>query len=206
MKGTRTITSVTSCRGATIVCLALFALMIGRVVSTYAVFSATTDEDDHLAAGVEIYQAGQYRVDLEHPPLSRYVIGLAPYLAGARMRPDKPLLEQGQFVLNHADNYWAHLTLARTGNLVFLPILVFYIYRWSAELYSRLAGVVAIGLATASPNVLAHAGLASVDLVITATLIAAAYHLYRWFRTPTVRNSGVAGCWIGVALMSKFSA
>ena len=122
------------------------------------------------------------------------------------MRPDRPLREQGEFVLTEADSYWLHLTLARTGNLLFLPILVFYVYRWSAELHGRLAGVVAVGLATASPSVLAHAGLASVDLVITATLIAAAYHLYRWLRTPTVRNSAMAGCWIGLALMSKFSA
>ncbi len=109
-------------------------------------------------------------------------------------------------MLSDADSYWTHLTLARASNLLFLAILVFYVYRWGAELYGWLAGVVAVGLATASPNVLAHAGLASVDLVITSTLIATAYHLHHWFRAPTVRNSGVAGCWIAVALMSKFSA
>ena len=92
------------------------------------------------------------------------------------------------------------------GNLGFLLVLVFYIYRWAAELYGRLAGVVAVGLATASPNVLAHAGLATVDLSITATLIAATYHLYRWFRMRTVRNSALTSLWVGLALMSKFSA
>ena len=57
-------------RGGAVVCFAFLALMLARIVSTYTVFNATIDEDDHLAAGVEIYQAGQYRVDLEHPPLS----------------------------------------------------------------------------------------------------------------------------------------
>ena len=129
-----------------------------------------------------------------------------PYLGGTRTLPGETLVTQGQYALNDVDDYWKSLTLARIGNLVFLPILVFYVYRWGAELYGRPAGVVAVGLATTSPNVLAHAGLASVDLIITSTLIAAAYHLHHWFRTPTVRNSGVAGCWIGIALMSKFSA
>ncbi len=81
-----------------------------------------------------------------------------------------------------------------------------YVYRWSSDLYGRLAGLVAALLVSASPNILAHAGLASIDFSITATLAPAAYYAWRWLEDPSSRHSILAGVWGGVAVISKYSA
>jgi 4-amino-4-deoxy-L-arabinose transferase-like glycosyltransferase len=114
--------------------------------------------------------------------------------------------EQGRHVLEGSGSYWRTLTLARLGNLIFLPVLLLYVYRWSSELYGRLAGLIAAVLASASPNILAHAGLAAIDISITATLVPAAYYTWRWLDHPSWRFSLQAGLWGGIAIISKYSA
>ena len=190
--------------------IVLAAVMVARTALTYSEFSATVDEGIHIAAGVEIYQLDRYAMDLEHPPIARFAIGLPPYLGGARVLAGPPLTiddsVQGRHILASPADYWKILTLGRIGNLIFVPVLVFYVYLWSAELYGRTAGLVAVVLVTVAPNVLGHAALATIDLAITATLIAAAYHIFHWFRQPSYLRAIAAGSVTGVALMSKYSA
>ena len=136
-------------RRTTLLVLALlFLIMVVRIVATYGIFNATSDEGFHIAAGVEIYQARTYTALVEQPPLSRFPIGLLPYLAGARTLPGQHLVVQGRYVLESSGDYWKTLTLARIGNLIFVPVLLFYVYRWGAELYGRTAGIVAVCLIT----------------------------------------------------------
>src|SRR6267378_7491945 len=52
--------------------------------TTWRVYFHTWDEPEHLAAGVELLDRGQYEYDTEHPPIARALIALGPYLAGAR--------------------------------------------------------------------------------------------------------------------------
>ena len=180
--------------------------MIARIALTYPVFSATMDEGLHIAAGVEVYQESTYTALVEQPPLSRFATGLLPYLGGVRTLPDQHLFVQGRYVLENSGDYWEALTLGRAGNLVFIPILVFYTFCWSSRLYGRGAALVAVALVTFCPTILAHAGLATVDLAITVTLVGAAYHLYRWLEAPRFLQALAAGCLVGLALMSKYSA
>src|SRR6188474_2285270 len=55
-----------------------------RVVSTYNVFSETSDEGVHLACGMEWLTRGIYSYEPQHPPLARVAIALGPYAAGVR--------------------------------------------------------------------------------------------------------------------------
>jgi 4-amino-4-deoxy-L-arabinose transferase-like glycosyltransferase len=184
----------------------ILVVMIARITLTYSVLSATFDEGVHIAAGVQIYEKGRYDIDFEHPPLARLAVGLLPYLDGIRTLLSGNIVEQGRYVLEGSGGYWRTLTLGRLGNLIFVPILLFYVYRWSSELYGRLAGLMAAVLVSASPNILAHAGLASVDFSITATLVPAAYYVWRWLDCPSWKDAFLAGVWGGVALLSKYSA
>ena len=195
-----------SSRKAALAVSVLGIVMAARIAATYPVFNATIDEGLHIASGIEIYQQHRYTLLIEQPPLSRFPIGLAAYLGGARIQPSGNVIEQGRHVLENSAGYWKTLTLGRLGNLAFLLVLVFYVYRWSARLWGRKAGAAAVIVVTTSPSVLAHAGLATIDLAITATLIGAAYHLYRWFEQPSFRNACAAGVLSGLALMAKYSA
>src|SRR5258708_10025056 len=77
----RTMTvSTTITRRAALIAALLTALAMARMATTFRVFSATTDEAMHVAAGLEIYQFHTYRAQRENPPLPRLVIAAAPYL------------------------------------------------------------------------------------------------------------------------------
>ena len=189
--------------------LLLGLLLLGtvtRIAFLYPECAATVDEGIHIAAGVGIYQDGNYSVDLEHPPLSRFALGLFPYLSGGRILPGGAREVQPEYVLERSGDYWRTLTLGRLGNLLFLVVLVLYVFQWSSLLYGRTAGLTAAFLATFSPTLIAHAALATIDLSITATLVAAAYHAYRWFDDPSVTRALLTGLASGLALLAKFSA
>lgn len=185
-----------------------------RIQSTYSELSATFDEGYHTASALQIYQQGQFNIGAEQPPLARWVIGLLPNWAGVEYRdvrqrvrrPAAMIVALATSVFEEQGEYWKTLALARSGNLVFLPVLLFYSYRWAAALYGETAGRVAATLVTFSPSVLAHASVATVDFAVTACLVMAGYYWWRWLRDPTPRAAIIAGVTSGLAVASKYSA
>src|ERR1022692_61397 len=66
---------------------AYFTLVgIGRIVSTYHVFATTADEPAHISCGLQYVAQHVYRLETQHPPLTRAFIALLPYLFGTRPR------------------------------------------------------------------------------------------------------------------------
>ena len=63
--------------------LALCLLVLGslRIISTYDVFSTTADEPAHIACGLEYVANHVYKLETQHPPLTRAMIALLPYLS-----------------------------------------------------------------------------------------------------------------------------
>lgn len=190
-----------------LVLLALFLLMqvmVMRIAATYPVFSATYDEPGYIQGGLEAYQLGTQTVANQHPPLPSLVIALFPHLSGARLTRVTGDLSASRFQVD--GDYWKTLALARIGTLVFIPLLVGYVYRWSSLLWGRFAGLAACALVTFSPNVMAHASLATSDFAAAATMLAAAYHLWRWSQHASWANCLLSAAACGVAVVSKFSA
>src|SRR5262249_43183680 len=70
-----------------VVLLILILVGVIRIASTYSTFCQTSDEPVHIAAGLQFAKQGRYLLDLEHPPLSRLLIGLPLRLAHLRMPP-----------------------------------------------------------------------------------------------------------------------
>src|SRR5580704_12975908 len=67
-----------------ILCLGFIGIACARVISTYNALSLTTDEPAHLACGMEYLANHVYKIETQHPPLSRLMVALGPYLAGVR--------------------------------------------------------------------------------------------------------------------------
>ncbi|MBI3694177.1 MAG: glycosyltransferase family 39 protein [Acidobacteria bacterium] len=187
------------------------ALLIGlfglRCFRTWRVFNDTTDESGHIACGLEVWQTGRYTLETQHPPLAHMVLALPPFLAGLRQseenrRTNHHLL----WTTSEPEFYWRTLSLARFGNLIFAPFLVGYVYVWGRALYGPAAGLGAAALASLSPNLLAHASLATLDFGAAVTTLAAAYHFWRWSREPGLRNCLLAALAFGVAVLVKLSA
>src|SRR5260370_19168034 len=56
------------------------------------------------------------------------------------------------------------------------------------------------------PPVLAHGGLATTDIAVTATCTWAFYAYLRFLEEPALKSSLLLGIWVGLALISKFTA
>ena len=186
--------------------LALLAIFLGRIVSTYRVFNDTTDEHIHIRSGIEILQKGSYTVDPQHPPIPRIFLGILPYyVAKLNLGEHNLLWTFGLWEWKDAAYYWRTLALARAGNLVFALLLFGYAYRWSSLLYGPWAGLAAAALVACCPNLIAHSSVATTDAGAAATLLAATYYLWRWSREPGPLCLAAAVA-ASVAVLSKFSA
>lgn len=181
--------------------LFLAALIVGTsfVISRSTQhLSATFDETFYLDAGLTSWRTGSNKmlmkagtmplpIELETLPL--YLIELN---RGVPFRPESDFGEM--------------LTIARRVNLFFWTVLLIYGWRIGTLLGGPWAGRAAALLLATEPSLLAHAGLATTDLALTAGVLAATYH---FLARPVEGWKGrvlIPGIFYGVAILCKASA
>lgn len=182
----------------------LTIVAVARVASTHRVFSATVDEPIHLASGYEWF-AGQYVTDLTHPPLARILGALPLRLQGLPDPQPANMVERGNQLLYHGDQYVRNLARARIGNLVLLVLAIVTVAAWARRLFSRAVAIAATAMLTAHPLLLGHAGLLTTDLSVAATLPLALLALDFYLESPTAKRGALLGLAIGLGILSKFS-
>jgi hypothetical protein len=186
--------------------LALIAsVAAGRVAATHRVFSATADETQHIAGGIEWMRGsfGLWREQkLSHvignPPLARIAVGVGPYLAGVR---DTRLRD----VLYDGPGYEANLVAARRGTLPFLVLVIGLTFWLGRRLFDERVGLLAAAAVSSVPAVLGHAGLATTDVAAAATFLLALLALLRWLEAPTRGRAAALGVALGLAFVTKMS-
>ena len=182
----------------------LIAIGVARILLTYQVFTQTFDEPFHIACGMRWIQ-GAFTHCLEHPPLARIATAIGPYLNGLRLNGIEERKDEGNAILESRNAYVYNLTLARLGILPFFVLASTLVWLWARRLFNDFAAAVAVLLFTSLPPVLAHSGLATTDMALTACFSGALYALTLWLRTPNIFNSVIFGFSLGLALLSKFS-
>jgi 4-amino-4-deoxy-L-arabinose transferase-like glycosyltransferase len=187
--------------------IVLSAAAVVAVVSTYFVFSQTWDEAAHIACGMEWLTRGTYTYDAaQHPPLTRVLAALGPFARGARTVGYSDERHEGNVLLGQGAEYRVRLALARLGELPFLILLCAVSWMWGRRLLGEAGGALTVLLVVTNPNILAHAGLATTDIGITATMAAALYSYVHWTANRTRRNALWFGFWMAVATLTKFTA
>ncbi len=186
--------------------IGLVALGTARIVSTYTVFSHTFDEPAHLACGMQWLEKHIYTYEPQHPPLTRVMTAVLPKLFGAHGFDKKSMWDDGLAILFSRGTEDFYLSLARLGILPFFWITCWIAYsctRWISG--SAPAAVLAVFLVTMTPTILAHAGLATTDMGLTAMLLLAVYTGWRWLEEPNWWRAAALGASTGLAVLSKFS-
>lgn len=196
--------------GLVALALTLFATL--RIVATYPVFSHTFDEPAHIACGMEYLDKGVYKLEPQHPPLARVAAALGAYLTGIHYpdhsdapSPEFEMSGRGLVILYSGGHYDRTLMLARLGILPFFWVACFVVYRWGRRYFGPVAAAVSVFFFSFLPPVLAHAGLATTDMALTAFLGAAFLTALVWMESPTPRNAAWFGLAGGLAILSKFS-
>ncbi len=191
--------------------LGLVVLATARIVSTYTTFSHTFDEPAHIACGMEWLEKHTYTYETQHPPLTRVMTALLPRMFGSHGAGQTSMWDEGLAILFAHGPEDSTLALARMGILPFFWITCWIVYsstRWISgnSAGSAAAAVIAVFLTTMTPTVLAHAGLATTDMGLTAMLLLAIYTGWRWMEEPVLWRAAVFGASTGLAVLAKFSA
>jgi 4-amino-4-deoxy-L-arabinose transferase-like glycosyltransferase len=192
--------------------LALVVFASIRIVATYAVFNHTSDEPNHIACGMEWLDKGTYTYETQHPPLARVAAALGPFLLGIRSQSKTvahdtlQVPEEGLEILYKDHHYERTLTAARLGILPFFWIACLAVYWWARRDFGGSVAVAAVFLFSFMPNVLAHAGLATTDMALTAFVAATFVCALAWVEKPTPARAILFGASFALAILSKFSA
>jgi hypothetical protein len=191
------------------IALALLATL--RIAATYTAFTHTFDEPIHLACGMEWLDKGRYDISPEHPPLARAAIAAGPYLLGARSQNTPKniafsAIVEGLKILYAGNRYDGLLAAARAGILPFFWLACAVVYWWGVRYFGRAEAVAAVFLFTFLEPVLAHAGVATTDMPLTACLGAAFLAAVRWVEEPSHRRAAIFGLCAGLAIVSKYSS
>jgi 4-amino-4-deoxy-L-arabinose transferase-like glycosyltransferase len=183
----------------------VITVAVVRVAATHRTFSATADEPQHIAGGVDWLRGGfdvwrrpgQWHV-MGNPPLARIAVGLGPYLHGVR---DTRLAE----VLHDGPGYEENLVSARRGVLPFLAALILLSWWLARRTFGVGAGLAAAAAVSTLPPVLAHAGLATTDVAATASYVLALILALRFLEAPSLGRAAALGAGFGLAFVTKMS-
>jgi 4-amino-4-deoxy-L-arabinose transferase-like glycosyltransferase len=192
------------------------------VVSTLVSYqeSATYDERAHIPAAYTYLDAHDMRVNPEHPPLIKDLAGLPllfldvtfPYGSDAWQTGRNEQWILGDLFINCTDKaqacndsdailFWSRLPITIVTVLLGLGI-----FAWTRELGGTVAGLLATLLYAADPNVIAHSHYVTTDIGIAAAVFGAAYFFVRFLRHPSWQHVFIAGFFLGIAELTKFSA
>jgi hypothetical protein len=176
-----------------------------RIASTWTTFAYTSDEPAHIACGMEWLDQGTYHYEDQHPPLARIAAALLPYLHGARGKGLPNMSEEGSALFGNAP-VSLNLTLARAGMLPFFWIACLSLFWLARQLCGERIAVIALALFSTLPPILAHAGLATTDMALTAGMALALSALFFWVRNPSTGRAALLGVGIACAVAAKFSS
>jgi 4-amino-4-deoxy-L-arabinose transferase-like glycosyltransferase len=193
-------------RHAVWLAIAFVAIASLRIVTTYDRLSLTFDEPAHMACGMEYVAKHVYRYESQHPPLSRAMIAIGPYLAGVRPHAIERFTPEGIEEVKTSANPVLTVRLMRAGILPYFWIACLIVYLWANTYFGAPVAVLATAFFTLLPPVLAHAGLATTDMALTASLPAAILATLLWAQSPTWERTVLMGLACAFSALTKFSA
>ena len=198
----------------------LLWLLFTQTALAAARTSLTVDEGLHITSGYSIWRTGDYRLIEEHPPLIKLLASLplllVPDLPDPKTLPDwEPQPGVSDTVqLVRVMKHWLQpyrpfdrvVFAARVPIMLLSLLLGAVVFRWASDLAGPWAGLMALGLYTFDPNIVAHSSVAAIDLGAAALITFASYTFWRALRRPTRLNVILAGFVLGLAQVTKVSA
>lgn len=195
-----------------------FHFILSTVISSQE--SMTYDEKAHIPAAYSYVRYGDMRLNPEHPPLIKDFSGL--FLLPFKL--DFPLASQEwqegyneqwsvgdmfincnrpELACNDADTI---LFFSRLPITIIAVLLGFALFWWTRELGGTIAGLIATTLYAFDPNIIAHSHYVTTDIGSAAFIFFAFYFFVRFLKSPTRNNILLAGLFLGLAEVTKFSA
>lgn len=196
-------------------------LIVGIILGAFLLLSlalawqetTTFDEQAHVGAAYSYVRFGDMNLNPEHPPLLKDLAGIPLLFMDLSFPTDSPEWRDGvneqwavgkQFI-HQNDAEWV-MFWSRFPIILVALLLGFLIYRHTKELSGTVAGIFALILYAADPNVIAHGHYVTTDLGIAAAIFLAVGFFVRFLKRPDAKNTVLFGVFLGIAELTKFSA
>ncbi|MFH1645316.1 MAG: glycosyltransferase family 39 protein [Candidatus Omnitrophota bacterium] len=195
-----------------ILLLCVFALL---AVSSMSQKSATCDEiAHHIPAGYSYLKMWDFRLNPSNPPLSRYLMAVpltflnlkAPFDDNVWKEADSPGFGQKFFFEYNFGKARKMIFLSRIPMVLVGMLGGLLTFLFASRLYSKKAGVLALFLYCFSPNIIAHAHLATTDITAACFMLFAVYAFWRFVKAQNIKSFIIAGTALGLAQLSKYTA
>jgi Dolichyl-phosphate-mannose-protein mannosyltransferase len=190
----------------------LLLLHAAMVVWGLACNSVTFDENYHVPSGMLIVARGNYDVSPVNPPLVKALCGMAALAAGARVPSDSAVATENQravgyaFMRDNAARYHAVFTAARLPVLALSLLLGVLIWRFARRLYGPRGGMLALAFYAFSPEALAHAGIASMDVATGLGFLATIYGWWGFLRSGRRGWFALSAAGFAFTVLTRFTA
>lgn len=181
--------------------------------------SLTFDELAHIPAGYSYLTKKDYRLNPEHPPLVKDLAALPLLLLNLNF----PKNEQTWLQENQAPAWWVQfdfgtkflyesdndprkiILFSRLPMILLLIALGLFLFKWARELGGNYAGLAVLTLFSFSPSFIAHGRLVTTDVGAALGAVLATYFWLKFIVNPKKINVFLAGLFLGIALLIKFS-
>lgn len=204
-----------------------YKLLVGLILGFMLIVSlinawwdgAIFDETAHIPAGYSYVTKHEIRLNPEHPPLIKDLAGLPllflnlnfdtdqPFWAGTLPKKwDEGQWAAGRYLLYQAGNnpdkiiFWARFPI-----VLLSLVLGWFIFKWVRELAGITAGLFALTLYAFDPNILGHNHFVTTDVGIAAFMTFSFYYYLKFIKFPTWKNVTLAGIFLGLLMLTKFS-
>ncbi|WP_237519055.1 phospholipid carrier-dependent glycosyltransferase [Streptomyces sp. SID5910] len=185
----------------------LLAQLAFAMVTTAVQQTPTIDEPVYVGAGVDYLREHRLRLNPEHPPLGKLVIGVGVALAGPRVDAS---FEGGQsawgrhLLYESGNDPWRLMLWARLPVMALTLLCGLVVFAFARELAGRAGGLAALALYAFSPDVVAHGSLATLDAPAAGFVLTSVWLLWRARRRPRLYLP-LAGLALGAALATRAS-
>jgi len=155
--------------------------------------SVTFDENLHVPAGVAAITRGDPGVSDVNPPLVKLGFGIAALAAGAHgvpaaATPGDSHAEGESFMRANAERYQRVFVAARIVSILLGMALGWLLWWFVSHTWGPAAGLFSLTLASLSPEMLAHSGLATLDVATALGWFAATVAALAWARQGGVKR------------------
>src|SRR5262245_28452176 len=189
------------------------AAFLFQAVLALPKLSATADEALHLASGYSYWKTGDFRMEPETPPTAKLLAALPLLFIHAKFDTSSEIWSKGEaaqslfgFVFLYENDADRLLFWARIPMILLAALGLAVTFLWANDLFGLSAGVVAAGLYSFSPNMVAHGMLVTSDVPAATFTILTLYLFWKSGDDASWWKDFATGLALGAAMTTKFSA
>jgi hypothetical protein len=192
---------------------ALLLIHAGLALNSIRIKSDTCDENAHILGGYTYWKFNDFRLHPENGNLSQRVVSLPLVFLPLNLPDENSALWQESdvwrlsysFFFKEGNNFRLMLLAARSMVILASIILGLVVFAWSKSLFGTAGGLISLTLYAFSPTILAHARLATSDMIVTLFFLLCTGALWRLagcISPKTLLLAGAAGAGLVLSKMS----